>query len=102
MNDLRTARVMHDRGTHILGMPSDGFSVGDHAWFGEPRNVEAVVVKLQDEYASGKVRIRGNPTPLFEVLPQYLPRRGLLAAEWGWPGLNGPSTALVGDPEAAR
>jgi len=92
MSDLKTAHVMFDRGTQILALNSDGLEIGDHVWFGEPRNIEAVVVAESDSHRDGFL------APLCEVLPEYLPRRGVLAGTWcmGGVGYSGFTTGLVG------
>lgn len=84
---------MFDRGTQILALAKDGLEVGDHVWFGEPRNIEAVVVAQSDSHGDGFL------APLCEVLPEYLPRRGVLAGTWtmGGIGYSGFTTALLGE-----
>lgn len=89
----KQGRVMFDRGTHILALASDGLEVGDHVWFGEPRNIEAVVIDHFDSHHDG------FPAPRCEVLPEYLPRRGILAGTWAEAGYGGFTTALLGEPK---
>lgn len=81
------SRVIFDLGTHILALPQR-CEVGDVLWFGEPRNLEAECIRVEPDGA-----------PYCRVTDDFLPRRGMLAADWGWPGLNGPTTGLVGEPE---
>lgn len=83
------AKVLYDYGTHVVVLPKH-VPVGRIVRVGEPRNLEATVVKHEKD-----------GLPLCRIHDEFFPRRTVAAHDWLPPGLLGEHGPLIEAPEAA-